>query len=240
MLTDWMTPEPITVDVDTPLERCRALLSEGRIRHLPVLEGGWLIGVLDGVSIEGATEETRTAGDLTVRRAPSMALGAEPKEVLAALQDTDNDVVILTDEGRPAGLFSEHDAVRLGAEHLQTELTLERYATRSLATIDANATAEEARQRFAAEVQRHLIVLHDGRLYAILSWRDVENTAEGMLVSECVRPVQWRIGWSSSLKDAASTMASNHIGALPIVDPAGNVEGILTRTDVMTALLETL
>ncbi|UNK56610.1 CBS domain-containing protein [Pseudoxanthomonas daejeonensis] len=41
-----MTAQVITVSTDTPVHACMQLMTERRIRHLPVVEGGHVIGVI--------------------------------------------------------------------------------------------------------------------------------------------------------------------------------------------------
>ena len=41
-----MTENPVTVSKDQPLSTARALLADEKIHHLPVVEGGKLIGIL--------------------------------------------------------------------------------------------------------------------------------------------------------------------------------------------------
>jgi CBS domain-containing protein len=41
-----MSPQPLTVDPTLPLDKAMALISEKRMRHLPVLEGGRLVGLI--------------------------------------------------------------------------------------------------------------------------------------------------------------------------------------------------
>ena len=43
---DWMTREPITVDVKTALPEAHRLMKECRVRRLPVMEHGKLIGIV--------------------------------------------------------------------------------------------------------------------------------------------------------------------------------------------------
>lgn len=43
---DIMTPSPVTVGPADTVHRCMELMTEGRFRHLPVLESGRVIGVL--------------------------------------------------------------------------------------------------------------------------------------------------------------------------------------------------
>src|SRR5436190_10420714 len=41
-----MTPAPISVSPNTPVNEARALMQQHRIRHLPVLENGRLVGMV--------------------------------------------------------------------------------------------------------------------------------------------------------------------------------------------------
>ena len=61
-----MTPEPISVDPDVRLETCMELMTEHRIRHLPVMKGNRLLGVISIGDIVKAIidEQRRTIRDL--------------------------------------------------------------------------------------------------------------------------------------------------------------------------------
>jgi len=43
---DLMTPTPLSVSPNTPVNEARALMQRHRIRHLPVLEDGRLVGIV--------------------------------------------------------------------------------------------------------------------------------------------------------------------------------------------------
>ena len=43
---DVMTPDPMTVRLADPLEACMGLMANRGFRHLPVLEGGRVVGVI--------------------------------------------------------------------------------------------------------------------------------------------------------------------------------------------------
>ncbi|HSL65082.1 MAG TPA: CBS domain-containing protein [Gaiellaceae bacterium] len=43
---EWMTEEPVTVPPDTPLDGASQLMLDRNFRHLPVVEGGRVTGVL--------------------------------------------------------------------------------------------------------------------------------------------------------------------------------------------------
>jgi len=41
-----MTPDPVTIDPDEPLERAEALMAQHQIHRLPVCEHGRLVGMI--------------------------------------------------------------------------------------------------------------------------------------------------------------------------------------------------
>ena len=46
MVHDVMTRAVVTIDRETPCDKARRLMDERRIRHLPVMEGGRLVGMV--------------------------------------------------------------------------------------------------------------------------------------------------------------------------------------------------
>jgi acetoin utilization protein AcuB len=46
MVHDVMTRAAVTIDRETPCDKARRLMDERRIRHLPVMEGGRLVGMV--------------------------------------------------------------------------------------------------------------------------------------------------------------------------------------------------
>ncbi len=45
-ISEWMSPEPITVTPDTPVSEARELMRRERIRHLLVMQGELLVGII--------------------------------------------------------------------------------------------------------------------------------------------------------------------------------------------------
>jgi len=45
-IASYMTPSPHSIGVEQPLARAHTMMNEYRIRHLPVLHGGQLVGML--------------------------------------------------------------------------------------------------------------------------------------------------------------------------------------------------
>lgn len=63
LVHDWMTPDPYTVRPDTRLTEAHQLMTERRIRRLPVMADGKLIGIvtLGDLREAGATREDSEA-----------------------------------------------------------------------------------------------------------------------------------------------------------------------------------
>ena len=122
-----MTPFPYWIDVDDSVRRARGLMVEHQIRHLPVMQGRSLVGVLS---------------DRDLKRALDPTLGLPPEDELfvrdAYVSDryvvdssTALDVVLehmaahhvgsalVTNHGRLAGIFTATDACRVYCEHLR-------------------------------------------------------------------------------------------------------------------------
>jgi CBS domain-containing protein len=45
-VSDWMTPNPVTVEASTPVEEALRMMLDRNFRHLPVAEGGRVSGIV--------------------------------------------------------------------------------------------------------------------------------------------------------------------------------------------------
>ncbi len=71
---EWMTPEPKTVNEDDPVKAAVNLVVENRIRHLPVVRGDALVGIIS---------------DRDLKRAmPSIVAGATAEEYQTFMEET--------------------------------------------------------------------------------------------------------------------------------------------------------
>jgi acetoin utilization protein AcuB len=72
--SEWMTSDPKTVNDDDFLRTAVTLVVENRIRHLPVVRGDSLVGIIS---------------DRDLKRAmPSVVAGATPEEYQAFMEET--------------------------------------------------------------------------------------------------------------------------------------------------------
>jgi len=61
LIRDWMTPKPITADVHTTLPEAHKLMTQHRVRRLPVMDGDKLVGIVTRGDIRGAEPSEATS-----------------------------------------------------------------------------------------------------------------------------------------------------------------------------------
>ena len=103
-LQDVMSIEPLTVGTDVPPETARRLMEDGRVHHLPIVDGDQLVGMWV------ATD----AGPI-VLLGPERLLETSPEvgamEAVEAMMG--NEAVVAMAEGRPVGILTRTDALDL-------------------------------------------------------------------------------------------------------------------------------
>lgn len=90
---EWMSPDPVTVSPDTTVAEARGLLESEGIRHLPVVTGGQLLGIVSDRDIGISDAALRAA----VRDNSIDELLDDHRPVEAIMSDSPH--VISADEG---------------------------------------------------------------------------------------------------------------------------------------------
>jgi len=136
---------------------------------------------------------------------------------------------------------------------------LKAFMTGSPVTVDAGASALEALDRMIDHGIRHLpVVDSDRRVVGILSFDDLraafplpislatppspEQRLElrDLAVGEVMTYAPVTTTANAPLEEAAETLVARRIGCLPVLDEDGRLEGILTETDLVQALVTLL
>lgn len=123
-IEQFMTPCPHSVGAEQSLQRAIEAMRKHRVRHMPVLHGGELVGVLsdrDIVLLEGLTESL--VNDMTVEEAMSTEPYAVPKEtplkeVLGVMASRHLGSAIVVNGNKVVGIYTSTDAVRMLSERL--------------------------------------------------------------------------------------------------------------------------
>jgi acetoin utilization protein AcuB len=123
-----MTPFPHHVDAERPLEEARRMMEQHRIRHLPVIRGDRLAGVVSdndirlasGPALTPATSGTLRVGDVIGHEAYVVEL-TEPLDVVALHMARERiEAALVVKAGRLVGIFTMSDACRELGEMLRT------------------------------------------------------------------------------------------------------------------------
>jgi CBS domain-containing protein len=124
-----MTPFPYSVDAEASVQQALNFMREHRIRHLPVTEGTQLTGVVSdrdiklmlGPDFAYPREEELKVREVMVRNAYIVDLDTRLDEVLHHMAIHQLGSVIITREGKLAGVFTTTDACQHFAEFLRDQ-----------------------------------------------------------------------------------------------------------------------
>jgi len=116
----FMTPFPHSIDVDAPLEDAHKLMREHRFRHLPVMSGGEIVGVLTDRDIKlvlgpdfGSPEERELrVRDAYVERPCVVPASTPVAKVARVMAQNRIGSAIVTKHGKLVGIFTVTDACR--------------------------------------------------------------------------------------------------------------------------------
>lgn len=93
---------------------------------------------------------------------------------------------------------------------------------------------------------RQAPVLEDGALIGIVTDRDLRMAivqdlkTPNLTVSNVMTPNPKTVSEDEPLQSAANIIAENKFNALPVVSPDGRLVGIITTTDILLGLLNTI
>lgn len=124
----YMTTTPQTIGQDQTLAVAHKLMRENHIRHLPVLKGGKLVGVLsdrDLALIETLrdVDPTRVTVEDAMTQAPyTVSPDSGLDEVVSTMAEHRYGSAMVMDNGKIVGVFTTVDALTALAELLSTRL----------------------------------------------------------------------------------------------------------------------
>lgn len=124
----YMTYVPKSIGFDQTLSQARDYMNKLHVRHLPVLKGGQLVGVITDRDISLVLGFNDTdAKTLKVEEAytpdPYFTTPTAPlNEVVALMAEKKYGCAIVVDNGNLVGIFTEVDAYKALVELLETRL----------------------------------------------------------------------------------------------------------------------
>jgi acetoin utilization protein AcuB len=126
-LRSYMTASPHTVGCDQPLFRAEAIMREHKIRHLPVLEGGQLVGMLSERDVRlvralHPIEPEEWVVEDAMSNEPYQVSPDEPLDrVAATMAERGYGAAVVAEGGKIVGIFTAIDGLRALSEILCAE-----------------------------------------------------------------------------------------------------------------------
>ena len=122
-MRDAMTPSPHAVGSNQKLSFAHEIMSKHRLRHLPVVRGGKLLGVLSQRDLEvlmkaaGPETEIEIVADLLPGDVYTTKPNALVRDVAQVMAEQKQSCAVIMDQSHIVGIFTVTDALkRLAAE----------------------------------------------------------------------------------------------------------------------------
>ncbi len=124
----YMTYVPKFIGNDQTLEKALELMQELKIRHLPVLKAGSLVGILSDrdvnlvMTFKDVDPKTETVEEAYSPDPYSVSPNAPLDEVVTEMAEKKYGCAVVMDNHKLVGIFTEIDAFRALADLLHTRL----------------------------------------------------------------------------------------------------------------------
>lgn len=122
-ISSYMSPLTVSIGVDQCLKTASTKMQEHKIRHLPVLEGGRLMGVISERDVNWLASLGTDPSTIQVSEAMSdipylVHATADVREVVQKMHDEKLGSALIEKDGKPVGIFTTTDALQLCADLL--------------------------------------------------------------------------------------------------------------------------
>lgn len=266
-LKELMKQYPRTIEAADSVENAiQALLWHG-IRHLPVLEGERLVGVVSNRDLawfvsEGGKEARRRPVSEAMKRDPQTA-GPEDSltEVAARMAEQKIGCMPVTEKGKLLSLVTTTDVLAAEVREAFSGSVADGPTVADVMTSDPETThPDDSLIDVAGRMQsmniRHLPVVDgDGKVIGMVSDRDLRS-ALGYVSQSLAEDNPYeqlsrlKVDQAMSrdvivttpdrpLKDLAGDLAALRVGALPVTDGHQRVVGVVSVVDVLRGLAST-
>lgn len=252
-----MTPHPVCVDAGATLDEAVTAMEEGRIRHLVVLDGDRLHGVISDRDLLQATGwlpsrvrevfQPRSCETLVrdVAHSPPVTVDADTGLVTACLDLVGRKIgcMPVTAGGSSTdliGMVSEMDVLSAFVRVCgggPVDPPVEKKMVTGPVTGEPDTTLRQAAERMVSSDIRHLPIVENDMLVGMLTDRDVHRAAgQGRSEDTPVEEVMVRdvvsVQSTDLLSRSAFLMRQRRFSATPVVED-GRLVGMLTSNDVL-------
>ncbi len=128
MIQKYMTPTPHSIGAEQTLARAQAVMAEHRIRHLPVMHGGKLVGIVTDrdlhlvESLKDVDPKLVTVSDAMSQSVYAVAPDAPLDEVVGTMAEKKLGSAVVLQNGKIVGIFTTIDVCLALADLLRSRL----------------------------------------------------------------------------------------------------------------------
>lgn len=251
-----MAKDPLCARADDTLLDAVRHMEERKVRHLPVVEAGRLIGVLSDRDlleatgarpqgfVDGEDRRPKLVRDYMSAHVETTSPDEGAADAALYLARRSLGCLPVVEGGKLVGIVTETDVMAAYAEACRVGFAPDRTnppasdcMTAAPATIGPEATVAAAFARSRELDVRHLPVLHDGWFVGIVSDRDLRlwvgrGRADEVTVGEAMSKVVVSAAPNARLAECCGLMLGHRFSAVPVVNQ-GRLEGIVTSVDVL-------
>jgi acetoin utilization protein AcuB len=122
-LKDYMTPSPKTINAGKDIKFAYNYMLDNHIRHLPVLDGGKLVGIISDRDIKFITSfDELKKSDILVEEACTdtpyqVDIDTPIGSVCQEMTDNKYSSTLVMEDGKLAGIFTWIDALKIISKH---------------------------------------------------------------------------------------------------------------------------
>lgn len=214
-----MTSEPLTISSDTKIVEAARIMTEMKVRRLPVIDKGNLVGILsisDVISALAKTQDTREIRDDFVSHKTVAIWEETPLPVVGrvmALAHVDA-MPILNSDNVLTGIISERDLIR--NSRIEDDVQTSDFST---GTDDDEWTWESIRDNH--------------RISFGISKVELPNRpVKDVMITKVIA-----VPKNAEISDCALKMKRGRVDQMPIIDNDGKLSGMLFDRDLIRALL---
>ena len=250
---DVMSTDLVTVDKDRNLKDVLSLMEQHNMTKLPGPEDGRLVGIVTDGRI---ADKLGRARNRNIQTGTLHASGVMEKDFIVAHPDEPIET-LLADVGKPGltmipvvrgellvGVVTKSDLLPL----VKSDRRLSDLMHKEVKSVHPGERIVHARRMILDNDIARLPVLDGGRLQGIIAEHEIATAFAGFKQADhsvqkaTIRDMQ--VGdWmrrdvvtghpDMTAVEAAHLMRERHVGALPIINGRGTIEGIVTRTDLI-------
>ncbi len=124
-VAETMTRAPHTIGADQPLAEAERRMHEFRVRHLPVLDGGRLVGIVSDRDVAlvsglpGVDASAIKVADAMSQDPYTVTSNTPLDEVAETMAKNRYGSAIVVDDGQVSGVFTTTDALRVLAQTIR-------------------------------------------------------------------------------------------------------------------------